>query len=106
MPFSLLIPHPPEDCAESSCDVPVAFPVVASGSNAYAKTDVDINVFHCVHGHSNELLRREAATCLGVELVGKLQPCTGCSIAKDCRKSISNSTNHARQESWEEFLFT
>ena len=85
-------PTPPKPCVESGCDFPLAFPVLAPGSIASTETSVDINVFHCVHGHSNELLLRETAKSLGLELVGKLRPCTGCSMAKGYRKSIPNST--------------
>ena len=66
--------------------------MLALGSTASTETSVDINVFHCVHGHSNELLLRETAKSLGLELVGKLNPCTGCSMAKGYRKPIPNST--------------
>ena len=66
--------------------------MLASGSIAPTETRVDNIVFHCVHGHSNELLLRETAKSLGLELVGKLRPCTGCSMAKGYRKSIPNST--------------
>ena len=77
---------------KSGCDLPLAFPVLAPGSIASTKTSVDINVFHCVHGHSNELLLRDTAKSLGLELVGKLRSCTGCSMAKGYRKPIPNST--------------
>ncbi|CAN0208252.1 unnamed protein product, partial [Laminaria digitata] len=53
---------------------------------------VDVNVFHCVYGHSNELLLRETAKSLDVKLLGKLRPCTGCSVAKGYRKPITSST--------------
>ena len=45
-----------------------------------------------MHGHGNELLLRETAKSLGLELVGKLRSCTGCSMAKGYRKPIANST--------------
>ncbi|CAM9287200.1 unnamed protein product, partial [Laminaria digitata] len=56
------------------------------------ETAVDIDVFHCVYGHSNELLLRETAQSLDVKLLGKLRPCTGCSMAKGYRKPIPSST--------------
>ena len=79
---------------ESGCDLPLAFPVLAPGSIASTETIVDIDVFHCVHGHANGLLilLRETAKSLGLELVGQLKPCTGCSMAKGYRKPIPNST--------------
>ena len=82
VPFPLLTPKPPKTCVESGCDFSLVFPVLAPGSIASTETSVDINVFHCVHGHANELLLRETAKSLGLELVGKLRPCTGCSMAK------------------------
>ena len=72
--------------------VPLACPVTAPGSANLHDTTVDINVFHCVHGHANEFLLRETAKSLGVELLGRLRPCTGCSMAKGYRKPIANST--------------
>ena len=46
-----------------------------------------------MRGHSNELLLlRETVKSLGLELVGKLTPCTGCSMAKGYRKLIPNGT--------------
>ena len=77
---------------KSGCDLPLAFPVLAPGSIASTETSVDINVFHYVHSHSNELLLQETAKSLCLELVGKLRPCTGCSMAKGYRKDILNST--------------
>ena len=49
VPFPLETPNPPETCVEDSCDLPLAFPVLAPGSIASTETRVDINVFHCVH---------------------------------------------------------
>ena len=91
-------PQPPEDRVESGCDFPSAFPVLAPGRNACPETDVDINVFHCVHGHSNGLLLRATAKSLCVELVGKLRPSTGGSIAKGYRKPIPNRTRSSAIE--------
>ena len=45
-----------------------------------------------MHGHSKELLLRETAKALGVELLGTLRPCTGCSMAKGYHKPIPSST--------------
>ena len=36
-PFPLLTPNLPDDCAESGCDFPLAFPVLAPGRNAYMR---------------------------------------------------------------------
>ncbi|CAN0386005.1 unnamed protein product, partial [Laminaria digitata] len=92
VPFPLLTPDPSENCVETGCDFPLAFPVLAPGSIESNETAVDINVFHRVYGHSNELLLRETAKSLDVELLGKLRPCTGCSMAKGSRKPIPSST--------------
>ena len=72
--------------------IPLACPVIAPGSANLGDTTVDINVFHCVHGHANEFLLRETAKSLGVELLGGLRPCTECSMAKGYHKLIANST--------------
>ena len=98
VPFPLLTPDPAENRGETGCDFPLAFPVLAPGSAASAETAVDINIFHCVHGHSNELLLRETAKALGVELLGTLRPCTGCSMAKGYRKPIPSSTKSRAPE--------
>ena len=98
VPFPLLIPNLPEDCEESGCDFLLAFPVLVLGSNAYTETDVDMNVFHCVHGHSNELLLEETAKKPGLKLGGKLRPYTGCSKAKRYCKPIPNSTKFRAAE--------
>ena len=90
VPFSLLTPNPPESCVESGCDLSLAFPVLAPGSIASTETSVDISVFHCVHGHVNELLLRGTAKSFGLEQLGQLRPFTGCSMAKGCRKLIPN----------------
>ena len=71
--------------------IPLAKPVIAAGNANLHDTTVDINVFHCVHGHANEFLLRETAISLGVELLGRLRPCTGCSMAKGSRNPIANS---------------
>ena len=58
VPFLFETPNPPETCVEYGCDFPLAFPVLAPGSTASTENSVDINVFHCVQGRSNELLLR------------------------------------------------
>ena len=56
VPFPLETANPPETCAEYGCDFPLTFPVLAPGNTASTDTRVDINVFRCVQGHSDELL--------------------------------------------------
>ena len=72
--------------------------MLAPGSAAFAKTAVDINIFHCVRGHFKELLLRETAKALGVELLGTLRPCTRCSISKGYIKPIPSSTKSRAPE--------
>ncbi|CAM9165641.1 unnamed protein product, partial [Laminaria digitata] len=78
--------------------LPLDFPVLAPGRNAPTETAVDIIVFHCAHGHANELLLRETAKSLNVELLRKLRPCTGCSMAKGYRRPIPSSTKSCASE--------
>ena len=72
--------------------------MLALGSTASAETAVDINVSHCVHGHSNELLLTGTKKSLGVELLGTLRPCTGCSMAKGYRMPIPSSNKSRASE--------
>ena len=51
--FPLLTPDFTENRAKNDCDSPQALPALAPGSAASVETAVDINVFHCVRGHSN-----------------------------------------------------
>ena len=95
VPFPLLTLDSTENRAKIGCDSSRALPVLAPGSAAFAETAVDINVFHCVHGHSNELLLRETVKSLGVELLGTLRPCTGCSMANGHRKPIGSTKSRA-----------
>ena len=84
--------------------IPRACPVIAPGRANLHDTTADINVFHCVHGHANEFLLRETAKSLGVELLGRLRPCTGCSMAKGYRKPIANSTKSRATKKLDKFL--
>ena len=54
--------------------IPLACPVIAPGSANLHDTTVYIDVFHCVDGHANEFLLKEAAKSLGVELLVRLRP--------------------------------
>ena len=95
---SLFTPDPTDNRAQTDYDSPMALPVLAPGSAASAETAVDVNVSHCVYGHSNELLLREAANPLDVELLRTLTPCTSCSVAKACLKPIPCSTKSRASE--------
>ena len=92
VPFPVLTPDSTENRAEIDCGTPPALPVLAPGSAASAATAVHINVFHCMHGNSNELLLRETAKSLGVELLRTPRPWTGCSIAEGYGKPIPSTT--------------
>ena len=67
-------------------------PVIASVSAESRETVVDMNGFHCVLSHANEFLLRETDISLDVELLGKMRPCTACSMATGYRKPIANTT--------------
>ena len=97
-PSPLETPNPAEICVEYGCVFSLAFPVLAPGSTASTETRVYINVCHCVQRHSNELLLRETAKSLGLELVGTLKPYTGCSMVKGYRKPIPNNTKTRAKE--------
>ena len=58
---------------QSAHTIPLACLVIAPGGAKLHDTTVDISVFHCVHGHANEVLLRETAQSLGVELLGRLE---------------------------------
>ena len=91
-PSPSVVPGSVEDSVQPDPPVPLAFPVIAPGSADSRETAVDINVFHCTQGHASEFLLRETAKSLGIELLGDLKPCTGCSMAKGYRKPIASST--------------
>ena len=102
VPFLLLTPDPAGNRVEAGCDFPLAFPVLASDSTASAETAVDINIVHCVHEHSNELMPRETAKALGVELVETLRPYTDCSWRKVTAKQSPAALSRARQRNWDD----
>ena len=83
----------PENLVQLAHPVSLAFPVIAPGSADSRESGVDTNVYHCVDGHANEFLSRETAKSLGVELIGELRSCTGCSMAKEYRKPVANISN-------------
>ena len=68
-----------------------ALPALAP-ANSQQLLKVPMNDFHVLYGHANEQLLRDTAKRLCVELLGKLEPCAGCSMAKGYRKGIPNST--------------
>lgn len=70
----------------------VAFPVLAPGNSALSSM-ADISDFHCLYGHSNEIILRETAKQLGIELQREQMPCTGCSMAKGYRKPSGSRIN-------------
>ena len=85
VPFPLFAPNLPEGYVESGWDFPLAFRVLASGSNAYTSTS-DGGRYQCFPQRAWPLERPmasvETAKSLRVELVGKLRPGTGCSVGE------------------------
>ena len=75
--------------------------MIPPGSTDARDAAVDINVFHCVHGHADEFLLRATDKSLGLELLVKLRPCTGCFMAKGYRKPIVHSTKSRATEKLE-----
>ena len=78
----------------------------SSGENACAvlapeqprnKSATNINDFHCVAGHSHEVLLRKTAGQQGIVLEGELLECKECSLVKGLRKGIKQFT-HARAD--------
>ena len=65
--------------------------VIAPGARP-TQSAVDINEFHCSHGHMHEDLLRKTAKQIGVKLRGQLVPCQGCSEAKGIRKPFKTFT--------------
>ena len=101
IPFPLQVPDPIENAMQPALPVPLTFPVIVPGNADSLEAAVHINVLHCVHGHANDFLLRETAKSLGVELLGRLRPCTGCSMAKGYRTSIANSAKSRATETLE-----
>ena len=89
--FPMSVLEPIENPVQPAHSVPLVFAVIAPGNADSRQAAVDINVFHCVHGHANDFLLREAAKSLGMEQLGDSRPCTGCSMFKGYRKPIANS---------------
>ena len=106
MLFPLSVPEPIENPEQPALPVPLAFPVIAPGGADLREAAVDISVIHHIHGHANEFLAKEIAKSLGVYLLGKLRPCTGCSIAKGYHKPIANSTKSRATEKLGKFSLT
>ncbi|CAB1116481.1 unnamed protein product [Ectocarpus sp. CCAP 1310/34] len=71
----------------------LACAIIAPGNAKANRTPVDINDFHCAHGHSHEVLLKNTAKQQGVTLVGQLRECMGCSTAKGLSKPIPNRTS-------------
>ncbi|CAB1120967.1 unnamed protein product [Ectocarpus sp. CCAP 1310/34] len=70
-----------------------AYAAIAPGNAEASTTPVDINDFHCVRGHSQEVLLGTTAKQQGTTLVGELRECLGCSTGKGLSKPIPNKTS-------------
>ena len=55
---------------------------------------VDINNFHDILGHPNERVLRNTAKSLDVSLLGTLDVCDSCSLAKAKRKNMNKINVH------------
>ena len=58
---------------------------------------MDINLFHCIYGHSHEQLLRHTAKKLDITLEREMHACTGCSMAKGYRKGVPHQTENRAQ---------
>ena len=56
-------------------------------------TPTDINDFHIVHAHAHKGALRKTARQMSITLVGKMNECKGCSLAKGIRMSIPSKTS-------------
>ena len=65
----LWVPEPIENPVQPALPVPLGFSVIAPGSTDSRDAAVDMNVFHCVHGHVDEFMLRETAKSLGVDIL-------------------------------------
>ena len=70
-------------------DPPMANAVLVPGK----QQRIDINDLHVALAHSHAETLRETARQHGVEVVGELVPCAGCSEAKGRRMPVPRSTN-------------
>ena len=72
--------------------VDTACTTIAPGK-AKAPTTTDINILHCMFGHTHEVLLKKTATQQGIAYSGELHECRGCSMEKGLRKPIARSTH-------------
>ena len=61
----------------------------STGRDLALKT-IDINRFHEQTGHMGEAITRRLAEAHGITLVGKLEPCEPCALAKSRRKNLGH----------------
>ena len=73
--------------------VDTACAVIAPGQAKAPTPPTDINIFHCMYGHTHEALLKQTAKQQGVSLSGELHECRGCSMAKGLRKPIARLTD-------------
>ena len=67
--------------------------VIAPGQAKAPTPPTDINLFHCIYGHTHEILLKQMAKQQEVSLSGELHECRRCSMAKGLRKPIARSTD-------------
>lgn len=67
--------------------------MIAPGRNLANPTAVDINVFHCAHGHTHGTTAKKQ----GITLTRKLHECTGCWLVKGLRETHSRAAKKMGQ---------
>lgn len=65
-------------------DISVAIPVLAPANSPVPRV-MNVNDFYCLHGIPNEVILKETAESIDVELTGEMKSCIGCSIQNDSR---------------------
>jgi hypothetical protein len=62
--------------------------IATSGQN-----NINIDLYHCIMGHTNENSLCTTAKFYGINLLSNLQPCCECAMAKAKQKPVKKYTN-------------
>ena len=84
-----------ESASVLSCSDGMAAAVLSPGGlfiNKFKKRVIDINNFHVSLAHAHSSVLKATAQQHGIQLVGELAPCSGCSMAKGIRASTPHRT--------------
>ena len=73
--------------------VDTACATTAPGKAKAPTTPTDINILHCMFGHTHEVLLKKTVSQKGIAYSGDLHECRGYSMAKGLRKPIARSTH-------------